>query len=234
MKLPQQHHWQQPPSSNNKVLHDWHVQFCVGGWSEWLSIPLLEKGRHSACRRSQSIFQRDGTSPLNEATRIKSFKFVVVTSSVGAICSDASDSYYKTPNNKQQRLDWASLEYEFIISPTAFLITTMAMHAGAWKIAGGQTQCSLVTIYPACVMGPEVQYHASSESFTVFANLHGESSMYEKWHKHTLWLRIVKPSVKQNKSKDYFLLLCGKYRPLSKWRKPWFQSMEPTIWFYSK
>lgn len=111
---------------------------------------------------------------LNEATRTKTVKRVVVTSSVGAICTDASDTY-KAPNNVLTEQVWnmsASLDYQ-----PYFFSKTMAEHA-AWEVAGGQTQWSLVTINPAFVMGPGVKYHSTSESFKVCKSLGGGEMAY--------------------------------------------------------
>lgn len=106
---------------------------------------------------------------LNQATKTPSVKRVVVTSSIGAIITDASDSS-KAPNQTVTEDVWnmtASLDYQ-----PYFFSKTMAEHA-AWEVAGSQTQWTLVTINPSFVMGPGLKYHASSESFTTIKALGG-------------------------------------------------------------
>jgi dihydroflavonol-4-reductase len=100
---------------------------------------------------------------LNQATKSGTVKRVVVTSSVGAIYTDASDTF-KAPNKILSEQVWnmtSSLDYN-----PYFFSKTMAEHA-AWEEAGSQTQWTLVTINPSFVMGPGLKYHESSESFSL-------------------------------------------------------------------
>lgn len=104
---------------------------------------------------------------LNEATKSGTVKRVVVTSSVGAIYTDASD-VFKAPNQTLSEQVWnmtSSLDYN-----PYFFSKTMAEHQ-AWEVAGSQTQWTLVTINPAFVMGPGVKYHESSESFGIIKQM---------------------------------------------------------------
>ena len=104
---------------------------------------------------------------LNSATKTPSVTRVIVTSSVAAICTDASDTY-KAPNHVLTEEVWnfsASLNYQ----PYSFS-KTMAELA-AWEIAGSQRQWTLATINPSLVMGPGVIYHESAESFKVLKDL---------------------------------------------------------------
>lgn len=104
---------------------------------------------------------------LNSATKTPSVTRVVCTSSVAAVCTDASDTY-KAPNGILTEEVWnftAGLDYQ----PYSFS-KTMAELA-AWELAGSQRQWTLVTINPAFVMGPGVKYHDSSESFQMMKSL---------------------------------------------------------------
>jgi nucleoside-diphosphate-sugar epimerase len=106
---------------------------------------------------------------LNEATNTKTVKRVVLTSSVVAISSDASDAK-RTKSGALTEENWnrkSSLEY----GPYAYSKTLAEQKA--WIIAGTQSQWTLNTINPSFVMGPGLKYHESSESYKSFISIAG-------------------------------------------------------------
>lgn len=108
------------------------------------------------------------TNVLEEANRTETVKRVVVTSSVAAIYTDASDCQ-KAPNGILTEKVWnktASLDYQ----PYS-LSKTMA-EKKAWEIAEKQTRWDLVTINPSLVLGPALNAKSvTSESYTILKQL---------------------------------------------------------------
>jgi nucleoside-diphosphate-sugar epimerase len=106
---------------------------------------------------------------LNEATNTTTVKRVVLTSSVAAINSDASDAK-KTKSGALTEDNWnrkSSLDY----GPYSYSKTLAEQKA--WTIAGTQAQWTLNTINPSFVMGPGLKYHETSESYKSFIMIAG-------------------------------------------------------------
>jgi len=100
---------------------------------------------------------------LESANRTESVERVVVTSSCAAIYGDAKD-LLSLPNQTITEDNWnttSSLSH----SPYSFSKTEAEKEA--WKIAKAQNRWELVTINPSFVLGPGINPHATSESFTV-------------------------------------------------------------------
>ena len=111
---------------------------------------------------------KNGTrNVLETANRTESVKRIVVTSSCAAIYGDAKD-VSTMPNQELTEEIWnttSSLEHQ----PYSFSKTEAEKEA--WKIANAQNRWDLVTINPSFVLGPGINPHATSESFTIVKQL---------------------------------------------------------------
>lgn len=104
---------------------------------------------------------------LNAASKSPSVKRVVVTSSCAAIYGDAKD-IKSMPNQTLTEAIWnttSNLKHQ----PYAYSKTLAEKEA--WKIAGEQNQWKLVTINPSLVIGPGINPHATSETFSIMKTL---------------------------------------------------------------
>jgi nucleoside-diphosphate-sugar epimerase len=109
---------------------------------------------------------------LNEATKEPSVKRVVLTSSVAAIYTDATETY-KAPGNVLTEDNWnrtASLEYQ------PYALSKTLAEQKAWVIAGGQAQWILVVINPGLVFGPGLKCHTEATSFSMIKSIAGDGS----------------------------------------------------------
>lgn len=100
---------------------------------------------------------------LEAANRTESVKRVVVTSSCAAIYGDCKD-VLSMPNQELTEDQWnetSSLEHQ----PYSFSKTEAEKEA--WKIAKAQNRWDLVTINPSFVLGPGINPHGTSESFSI-------------------------------------------------------------------
>ena len=107
---------------------------------------------------------------LNIAKEVSSVKRIVVTSSVAAIYTDATDCG-KAPGGQLTEDDWntsSSLEYQ----PYAYSKTLAERKA--WEIAKSQNQWDLVIINPSLVLGPALNaQNTTSESMNILKMLGG-------------------------------------------------------------
>ncbi len=104
---------------------------------------------------------------LESASKTDSVKRVVVTSSCAAIYGDAIDTL-KMPNNELTEDMWnttSSAEHQ------AYSYSKTEAEKEAWKIAENQNQWELVTINPSFVLGPGINPHATSESFSIMKQI---------------------------------------------------------------
>lgn len=109
---------------------------------------------------------------LRSAQRTPSVKRVVLTSSCAAIYGDNKD-LQQLPHHTITEEHWnetSSLDHQ----PYSYSKTVAEREA--WKIAGEQTQWDLVVINPSLVIGPGINPHASSESFTIIQQM-GDGTM---------------------------------------------------------
>lgn len=93
---------------------------------------------------------------------------VVLTSSVAAIYGDATDS-------SADHILTAEDDWNRTSTPNHqpyFLSKTCAEQA-AWVIAGSQTKFTMVALNPALILGPGIQYRATSESFRTIHKIGG-------------------------------------------------------------
>jgi len=100
---------------------------------------------------------------LEQADRTPSVKRVVVTSSCAAIYGDNAD-LDKTPDGVFTEEIWntsSSLDHQ------AYSYSKTLAEREAWEIAGRQDRWDLVTINPSLVMGPGINPHGTSESFSI-------------------------------------------------------------------
>lgn len=101
---------------------------------------------------------------LDTANRQSAVRRVILTSSVGAVYADATDTHARPLDER----DW-NRSSTFTHQPY-FLSKTLA-ELEAWVIAGGQTQWTLVVLNPGMVIGPGTHYHPHSESFRLIKKL---------------------------------------------------------------
>lgn len=100
---------------------------------------------------------------LESANRTPSVERVVVTSSCAAIYGDSYDTL-TMPNGTLTEEIWntsSTLDHQ----PYSYSKTEAEKQA--WEIAKAQNQWELVTINPSFVLGPGINPHATSESFSV-------------------------------------------------------------------
>ncbi|MCG6928675.1 MAG: NAD-dependent epimerase/dehydratase family protein, partial [Acidobacteria bacterium] len=109
---------------------------------------------------------------LEEADRTPSVKRVVLTSSCAAIYGDNAD-LKNTPNGVFTEEIWnttSSLEHQ----PYSYSKTVAEREA--WRIAEAQSRWDLVVVNPSLVIGPGINPHATSESFSLIRQF-GDGSM---------------------------------------------------------
>lgn len=109
---------------------------------------------------------------LNQATMTPTVKRVVVTSSIAAIYGDNAD-LANAAGSAFTEQDWnntSSLEHQ----PYSWSKTLAEREA--WNIAESQNRWDLVTINPTLVIGPGINPHATSESFTLIRRF-GDGTM---------------------------------------------------------
>jgi len=105
-----------------------------------------------------------GTSNvLEQANRTPSVKRVVVTSSCAAIYGDNAD-LEKTPNSVFTEEIWNTSS---TAKHQAYSYSKTLAEREAWEIRGQQQRWDLVTVNPSLVMGPGINPHGTSESFTM-------------------------------------------------------------------
>jgi dihydroflavonol-4-reductase len=100
---------------------------------------------------------------LESANGTPSVKRVVVTSSCAAIYGDNAD-LAKTPNGVFTEETWntsSSVEHQ------AYSYSKTVAEREAWDIVEKQDRWDLVTVNPTLVMGPGINPHGTSESFTM-------------------------------------------------------------------
>ena len=109
---------------------------------------------------------------LESVNQTSSVKRVVLTSSTAAIYSDNAD-LLKIPQGVFTEENWntqSSLKH----NPYSYSKTLAEKEA--WKMAKAQNRWDLVTINPALVVGPGINPHATSESFSLIRQL-GDGTM---------------------------------------------------------
>ncbi|MEM7585604.1 MAG: NAD-dependent epimerase/dehydratase family protein [Acidobacteriota bacterium] len=100
---------------------------------------------------------------LEQANQTSTVKRVVVTSSCAAIYGDNAD-LAATPDGVFTEEVWntsSSLEHQ------AYSYSKTLAEREAWEIQGRQDRWDLVTVNPSLVMGPGINPHGTSESFSI-------------------------------------------------------------------
>ena len=100
---------------------------------------------------------------LESANRTESVERVVVTSSCAAIYGDAKD-LLSLPNQTITEENWNTTS---TLSHSPYSFSKTEAEREAWNIANAQNRWQLVTINPSLVLGPGINPHATSESFTI-------------------------------------------------------------------
>ena len=104
---------------------------------------------------------------LESANKTETVKRVVVTSSCAAIYGDGAD-VLEMPNQELTEETWnttSSLDHQ----PYSFSKTVAEKEA--WRINETQDRWDLVTINPSFVLGPGINPHASSESYSIMKQI---------------------------------------------------------------
>ena len=109
---------------------------------------------------------------LTQACQTPTLRRVVLTSSVGALLTDAADSNDGVVQEECWNRTATRQHMPYCLSKT------LAEQA-AWVIAGSQTQWQLLVLNPSLVLGPGLQYSATSESYQLVQKL--GSGDWETW-----------------------------------------------------
>lgn len=182
------------PSNTDKLKYLNELAEQAPGEIEYFKTDLMEPGSYAEAMRGCGVVfhtaspftiriedpQRDLVDPavlgtrnvLEEADRTPSVKRVVVTSSCAAIYGDNGD-LKKTKAGRFTEEDWntsSSLTHQ----PYSYS-KTLAEHE-AWKIAEAQDRWGLVVVNPSLVLGPAINPHPTSESFTIVKQM-GDGTM---------------------------------------------------------
>ncbi len=173
------------PNNKEKTKHLDELAAKLPGTIKYFKADLLDEGSfdegmkdcelvfHTASPFVRSVEdpQKDLVDPakkgtrnvLETANRTESVKRVVVTSSCAAIYGDGKD-VLSMPNQELKEDLWnesSSLEHQ----PYSFSKTEAEKEA--WKIVRAQERWDLVTINPSFVLGPGINPHANSESYSI-------------------------------------------------------------------
>ncbi len=100
---------------------------------------------------------------LEEANRTPSIQRVVLTSSCAAIYGDNAD-VAKAPGGVLTEDIWNTTSS---LTHQAYSFSKTVAEKEAWKIADAQSRWDLVVVNPSLVVGPGVNPHATSESFSL-------------------------------------------------------------------
>lgn len=99
---------------------------------------------------------------LQTAIQTPSVRRVVLTSSVGAVYGDASDTY-DAPNHILNEQIWNTTS---TLAHQPYFFSKTCAEQTAWEIAKQpHVQWTMVSLNPALILGPGIRYHAESESF---------------------------------------------------------------------
>ena len=112
---------------------------------------------------------RGTVNVLETARQTPSVRRIVQTSSVGAVYADAMDTY-DAPHHILTEEVWNTTS---TLSHQPYFLSKTLAERKAWEMAKQQQRWTLVTILPALILGPGVQYHADSESFRTLQKLGG-------------------------------------------------------------
>ena len=173
------------PENRKKLRYLDALAERLAGSIRYFKSDLLEPGSYAAAMAScelvfhtASPFTIDVKDPLQEliepaklgtrnvlesANDTSSVRRVVVTSSCAAIYGDNAD-LEKTPNGVFSEEIWntsSSTEHQ----PYSYSKTLAEREA--WTIAGEQDRWDLVTVNPSLVIGPGIDPHGTSESFSI-------------------------------------------------------------------
>lgn len=109
---------------------------------------------------------------LESASRIKSVKRVVLTSSVAAIIGDAKD-FLSLPDNTATEENWNTTSN---LKHQTYSYSKTLAEKEAWKIAEAQDRWDLVVINPSFVLGPGISPVNTSASFDLIKQI-GDGTM---------------------------------------------------------
>lgn len=179
------------PGDRNKVGHLLDIAKGAPGRLELFAADLLDPGSYAAAMEGCSIvfhmaspFVRDVSDPMRdlvepalEGTRnvlgtvcdVPDVRRVVLTSSVAAIYGDAVDVEQRPGGiiTEEQWNDTSSTDRE----PYSYSKTLAEREA--WHMVQSQDRWKLVTINPALVIGPALNPHPTSDSFTIVRQMIG-------------------------------------------------------------
>lgn len=177
------------PARQDKVSHLDRLAESSPGTIRYFKADLLDDGSYAdAIADCGTVFhtaspftlnvddpQRDLVDPallgtknvLRQAAATPSVKRVVLTSSCAAVCGDNIDIRGAT-NGTLTEEDWntsSSVEH------MPYYYSKTVAEQEAWRMAEAQDQYRLVTVNPHLVLGPGIQPHATSQSFTIMEQM---------------------------------------------------------------
>ena len=182
---------------------------------------------------------------LEEASRTDSVKRVVVTSSVVAIYGDNIDLQNSATGQFTEQ-DWNTTSS---LTHNPYSYSKVQAERAAWKIAESQQQWDLVTINPGLVIGPGINPHATSESFTLMKNF-GNGKMRMGVPDYGLGIVDVRDVAEAHRKAGFTPEASGRYlisahnssfpemaKPLRKafgnaYPFPLFTSPKPLVWLF--
>ena len=104
---------------------------------------------------------------LESANRTDSVERVVVTSSCASIYGDAVD-ILSMPNNELTEEVWNTTSS---LTHQPYSYSKVEAEKEAWKISKEQNKWDLVTVNPSFVLGPGINPHAASESYSIMKQM---------------------------------------------------------------
>ena len=177
------------PDKKEKIKHLVDLAEKMNGQIEFFKADLLNEGSYDeAMKGCELVYHtaspffigsknpeeelikpaRKGTrNVLESANRTDSVKRVVVTSSCAAIYGDAKDTL-SYPNQEMTEEQWNTTSSA---SHQAYSYSKTVAEKEAWKIADEQDRWDLVVINPSFVLGPGINPHAKSESYSIIKQL---------------------------------------------------------------
>lgn len=182
------------PSNRDKLRYLDELAANAPGTVRYFASDLLDEGSYAdAMRGCRIVFhtaspftvrvedpQKDLIEPaqlgtrnvLEQANATPSVERVVVTSSCAAIYGDNAD-LKDTDGPEFTEDDWNTTS-----SPThqPYSYSKVLAEREAWRIAEAQDRWDLVVVNPSLVLGPAINPHATSESFSIVKSF-GDGSM---------------------------------------------------------
>lgn len=173
------------PENKEKIAHLVALAEKMKGTIKYFKADLLQEGSYDAAMKGCELVYhtaspffigsknpeeelikpaKQGTkNVLESANRTDSVKRVVLTSSCAAIYGDPID-ILNYPNQEMTEEQWNATS---TVSHQAYSYSKTLAEKLAWEISKSQDQWDLVVINPSFVLGPGINPHAKSESYSI-------------------------------------------------------------------